>query len=354
MSLETAGLCDSAAISFADAAGYLRRTQISADPGSTFPIEPPIAVDEQSRMSRQGRLRLWAARCLAAPRQFAQLSEAAGLAALFTAFGWLPVDWASALGGGIGRTIGPRLGLSRRALRRLASAMPENDDAQNRRILREMWDNLGRAVAEYPHLHRICDAAAGRVEIVNGETLTGFMKGDRPAIFFGGHFGNWEVGPATIHRLLGPSLLSVYRAANNPWVDRLLRRGLPARQAVAKGAEGGRELLRHLRQGGHVAMLVDQKQNDGIAVPFFGRDAMTAPAIARLGLRFHCPVVPVRTERLDGARFRFTVLPPIELADTGDPTTDVPAAMARINAIIEQWVRARPGQWLWLHRRWPD
>ncbi len=101
-------------------------------------------------------------------------------------------------------------------------------------------------------------------------------------------------------------------------------------------------------------MLVDQKQNDGIPVPFFGRDAMTAPAIGRLALRFNCPVVPIRTERLDGARFRFTVLPPIELAPTGDGAFDVAAAMARINALIEEWVRARPGQWLWLHRRWPD
>lgn len=334
--------------------GIFGRACVPSDSGSIFPIEPPITIDEQSRISRQGRLSFWAARCRAAAAHLAQMAEAAALAGLFCAFGCLPVDRASALGGAIGRAVGPRLGLSRRTLRRVAAAMPENEDTENRRILREMWDNLGRAVAEYPHLGRICDPAGGRVEIVNGEILTGIMAGDRAAIFFGGHFGNWEVGPATIHRLLGASLLSVYRAANNPRVDRLLRRGLPSRQAVAKGAEGGRELLRHLRQGGHVAMLVDQKQNDGIAVPFFGRDAMTAPAIARLALRFNCPIVPVRTERLDGARFRFTVLPPIELFDTGDVAADVPAAMMRINAVIEAWVRARPGQWLWLHRRWPD
>ena len=93
--------------------------------------------------------------------------------------------------------------------------------------------------------------------------------------------------------------------------------------------------------------------NDGIAVPFFGRDAMTAPALARLGLRFRCPIVPIRTERLDGARFRFTVLPPLEMADTGDQAADVLTTMTRVNATIESWVRARPEQWLWLHRRWP-
>ena len=147
-------------------------------------------------------------------------------------------------------------------------------------------------------------------------------------------------------------MLSVYRAANNPWVDRLMRRFHGIRRAVPKGSAGGRELVRHLRRGGSIAMLVDQKQNDGIAVPFFGRNAMTAPAIARLGYRFGCPLVPVRVERLNGARFRCTVMAPIELTETGDATTDVLATMASVNAVLEGWIRARPEQWLWVHARW--
>jgi KDO2-lipid IV(A) lauroyltransferase len=282
------------------------------------------------------------------------LAEAAALVAVMSVFAALPVDWASAIGGAIGRVVGPHLGLSRRALGNLRRALPENDDVENLRILRGMWDNLGRAVAEQPHLDWICGAKSGRVEIVNGQAVTDLLAGGRPCIAFGGHFGNWEVGPSMIHRLMGASLLSIYRAANNPWVDRLMRRRFRSRQTAAKGADGGRELLRHLRHGGNVAMLVDQKFNDGVGVPFFGQNAMTAPAIARLGLRFGCPIVPVRVERLRGARFRFTVLPPLELIDSGDGTADVLAAMTRINGVIEQWVRARPEQWLWLHRRWPD
>ena len=304
--------------------------------------------------SRLASLSLWIAGFCRVRRQAAHLSEATALLVVMMVFACLRVDWASTLGGYIGRTIGPRLGVSRCALRNLRCAMPENSEGENRRILRGMWDNLGRAVAEYPHLARICAAASGRVEIVNGEAVMDLLTDDRPAIVFGGHFGNWEVGPSTIHRLMGPSLLSVYRAANNPWVNWLLRHQLRSRHAVAKGAEGGRELLRHLRRGGHIAMLVDQKQNDGIAVPFFGRDAMTAPAIARLSLHFDCPIVPIRVERLVGARFRFTVMPAVEVVDTGDTAVDVLATMTCVNAVIEGWVRARPEQWLWLHRRWPD
>ena len=287
-------------------------------------------------------------------RHLAQGGEAVALVAAMAFFACLPVDHASAVGGFLGRAIGPRLRATRVALRNLRRAMPENGDADNRRIVRDMWDNLGRALAEHPHLGRICAEGAGRVEIVNGEAIAAAQAKDRPTLFFGGHFANWEVGPTTIHRLMGSALLSVYRAANNPWVDRLQRRGLRARQAVAKGASGGRELIRHLRGGGHVAMLVDQKLNDGIAVPFFGRDAMTAPAIAKLARQFAGPIVPVHVERLSGAHFRFTVEPALAVPNTGDAAADVHAAMIRVNAVIEKWVRARPEQWLWLHRRWPD
>jgi len=296
----------------------------------------------------------WIAGLRLVGRHIADGGEAAALIAVMAVFACLPVAWASAVGGFIGRSIGPRLRASRVALRNLRRALPDNTDAENRRILGGMWDNLGRAVAEHPHLRRLCAEGSGRVEIVNGEAIGALLAGGIPALLFGGHFANWEVGPTTIHRMMGSALLSVYRAANNPWVDRLQRRGLKARQAVAKGAPGGRELIRHLRRGGHVAMLVDQKLNDGIAVPFFGRDAMTAPAIARLALQFACPIVPVRVERLAGARFRFTVEPPLAVFDTGDAAADVHTAMTRVNAVIEAWARARPEQWLWLHRRWPD
>jgi Kdo2-lipid IVA lauroyltransferase/acyltransferase len=130
------------------------------------------------------------------------LVEAALLLLLVILFAALPVDCASRFGGWIGRFIGPRLGISRRALRNLARAMPENDAARNRRILRDMWDNLGRAIAEHPHLARICDPTSDRVEIVNAAAIDQLMASGGPALLFGGHFANWEVTASTAHRVM--------------------------------------------------------------------------------------------------------------------------------------------------------
>jgi KDO2-lipid IV(A) lauroyltransferase len=94
--------------------------------------------------------------------------------------------------------------------------------------------------------------------------------------------------------------------------------------------------------------------NDGIAVPFFGRDAMTAPALARLALRYDCPVIPTRLERIGGCRFRLTFHAPLVVETSGDRRRDVASIMTEVNRRIEGWIRDRPGQWLWLHRRWPE
>jgi Kdo2-lipid IVA lauroyltransferase/acyltransferase len=273
----------------------------------------------------------------------------------------LPIDTASALGGAIARSIGPRLGLTRRARKNLGRAFPELDPAAIERLVREMWDNLGRVAAELPHLPRmkVFDndpvADVPRVEVIGREHLDNALARGKPIIFFTAHIGNWEVAPLASLRC-GLPLHVVYRSANNRWADRLFLAG--RRDVVGgmipKGAEGARRMLKAVQDGKPLGMLVDQKMNDGIAVPFFGREAMTAPALAQLALRYGCTVLPGWVERLEGAHFRATVEPPLPVPSTGDRHADILTLMTTVNARIEAWIRQRPGQWLWLHKRWPD
>jgi Kdo2-lipid IVA lauroyltransferase/acyltransferase len=278
--------------------------------------------------------------------------EACGVYAVWTLFAALPLDAASALGGWVARSLGPALKVSRRARRNLRRAFPEMDEATVERTLLQVWDNVGRVVAEFPHLQRI---AAERLDIIGGDHVTALRDDGRPGFVISAHYGCWELSGPIAFRL-GLPVHVVYRAANNPWVEKLFRkgRGIAAEGFIPKGAEGARKLVDVLRHGGHLGMLVDQKMNDGIAVPFMGRDAMSAPAIARLALKFDCPIVAGRVERLGGAHFRVTLEPPIPLPDSGDRQQDVYDLMVVINATVERWVRADPGQWLWLHNRWPD
>ncbi|MBV9199987.1 MAG: lauroyl acyltransferase, partial [Alphaproteobacteria bacterium] len=54
------------------------------------------------------------------------------------------------------------------------------------------------------------------------------------------------------------------------------------------------------------------------------------------------------------ARFRLTVFPPLPLPRSGDHHADVAALMTQVNQTLEEWIRDRPAEWFWLHRRWSD
>lgn len=277
---------------------------------------------------------------------------------LFQLFALLPLDVASAVGGWLGRTLGPKLGVRKIARRNLVAAFPDKSPAEIDAIMAEMWDNLGRVMAEFPHIGRMDIYGDPRFEISGIEHADAMRDDGKPGIFLTPHLGNWELSAhAVIQR--GPwttPLAIVYRAANDPaaeWLLRYGRRGLKA-EMIAKGTAGARRIVEVLRAGGHIGMLPDQKMNDGISVSFFGRPAMTAPAIAQLALKYGCYILPGYVERVKGAHFRLHILPPIPLPDSGDRKADIVALTADINRRMEEWIRRHPGQWLWVHRRWPD
>jgi len=290
-------------------------------------------------------------------KRIRHLVEGVGALIGYGLFGLLPVRAASAVGGFLAHTIGPSLGVSNRARRNLRRAMPDLSEPEIERIVRGMWDNLGRVIAEYPHLGKFkCFVPDGYVEtrgVIRRLKDTPPAAGER-YIFFTAHYGNWEIAPLAVHQA-GVKSTVIYRAANNPIVDRLLLhiRRNSGTELIAKGA-AGRRAVAAMHKGFHLCLLVDQKMNTGIAAPFFGRPAMTENVSARMALRYNCHVVPVRVERLKGVKFRLTFEEPMELHRTGDDEADALALTTRINARVEAWIRERPEHWFWLHRRWMD
>ena len=276
--------------------------------------------------------------------------------ALFRALG--PVT-ASNLGGWVARMVGPILPVSRVAETNLILALPELDSAGRRRVVRGAWENLGRTVAEFPHLATLREgtSAGPGWDAVGTEHLASLVAQGGPGIFFSGHIGNWEMLPIAC-AANGVPLASMFRAAANPEVDALiqaLRRQTMAAEMpmFPKGAVGARQAVGHLRSGGFLGLLMDQKMNDGIEARLFGHPAMTAPALALLALRFRCPVIPGYVQRVGPARFRLVCEPPVALPDSGNSRADIQAMTQAVNDCLERWIRQRPESWLWMHRRWP-
>jgi KDO2-lipid IV(A) lauroyltransferase len=266
----------------------------------------------------------------------------------------LGVDRASAFGGWLGRTVGPVSSAHKVATRNLKLAFPDKDEAWRAALLTAQWDSLGRTFAEFPLMDRILPST-GRVEVVNQERLFQIAADEVPVVFVSGHLSNWEVMPAAIVDS-GVTCEMSYRAANNPYVDDRIKASrfrYGVRLFAPKGGDGARELLEAMKRGVSVALMNDQKFNNGVEGVFFGHPVRTAPGPSRLAIRFGTVLQPMSVQRIKGARFRAVVHDPIHLPNTGDRTADIKAGVELVNAFMEDRIRERPEDWFWVHRRWP-
>lgn len=290
-------------------------------------------------------------------RRLRRRTEARLMRILLSGLRLLSIDRASGIGGAIGRTIGPRLGVTRRAKQNLRACFNEKNESEIEQIIRAMWDNLGRTICEYAHLTSFRFYTPDSRVIVHGiEHIDSAIGAGKGAIFVSGHFANWELLTAGLVQR-GLPVMTVYRAASNPLADEIiteLRRDLGMLHQAPKGPAGARMLLSWMNERKYVAMLSDQKMNDGVEAPFFGRPAMCPPAAAQLARRFGCPIIFSSIRRTTGAHFIIEVQEPFYVAQTNNRAGDILTGVNEINRRLEQFIRAHPSQWLWLHRRWPD
>ncbi|WP_425984871.1 lysophospholipid acyltransferase family protein [Brevundimonas sp. TWP1-2-1b1] len=280
--------------------------------------------------------------------------EALAFQALFGFLRLLGVEGASGLGGWLLRTLGPLTGTQKTVMRNLRIAFPDMEAAEREALALAQWDQTGRTFAELAVMDRLTPEG-GRVEVVGMERLHALRDSGRPAVLISGHLANFEVMAAVIMASGVPCQVT-YRAANNPYVDALIRQSRERygiRLFAPKG-DGTRELMAGMKRGDSIALLVDQKYNQGPEVEFFGQPVNASPGAARLALKFDTVMLPLSVVRLPGVRFRVTAHEPIVVSQSQDKAADTLAGIQAANRFVEDRVRERPVDWFWVHKRWPD
>ncbi|WP_292080312.1 MULTISPECIES: lysophospholipid acyltransferase family protein [Brevundimonas] len=280
--------------------------------------------------------------------------EAFGFQALFGFLRLLGVERASGLGGWLLRTLGPLTGTQRTVMRNMRIAFPDMPADEREALALAQWDQTGRTFAELAVMDHLTPEG-GRVEVVGMERLHALRDSGKPAVLISGHLANFEVMAAVIMASGVPCQVT-YRAANNPYVDALIRQSRERygiRLFAPKG-DGTRELMAGMKRGDSIALLVDQKYNQGPEVEFFGQPVNASPGAARLALKFDTVMLPLSVVRLPGVRFRVTAHEPIVVNQSEDKAADTLAGIQAANRFVEDRVREHPVDWFWVHKRWPD
>lgn len=172
---------------------------------------------------------------------------------------------------------------------------------------------------------------------------------DQAVLLISAHFGNWELAP----RIFLEEKLNVrcvYRPLNNPYVNKLIIRNriTPDSGLIPKGTVGVKSIIKYLRDGVSIGMLVDQRHDDGEIVRFFGHDVRTTMLPANIALKYNVPIVMLRIERNIQDDSCYDVHFSELLYDLHDQPL---AIMQKIYGEFETWIKQSPDQYFWAHRR---
>jgi KDO2-lipid IV(A) lauroyltransferase len=227
--------------------------------------------------------------------------------------------------------------------------------AEKARIARASFAHLGLLLCDSLAFSRIDPGHLETIAQYEGlEHLREAYARGKGVFVFSGHYGNWEM-VALLQGYLGLPLAMVTRPLDNPYLEKKLHRyrTLSGNRVIHKRG-AAREILRAIRQGWGVAIVIDQnvRGEDGIFVDFFGIPASTTPALATLALKTDAPIIPVFGIPLPDGRYRIRYLPELEFRRTGDTKRDIPELTQACTRIIEEQVRREPEYWVWMHRRW--
>ena len=255
------------------------------------------------------------------------------------------------------RLIGPRTKFNKRAEVNLKYIWPNLKKNEINGICIKMWENLGKNLGEFSFLHRYDPIKCENTKIEGFKYAKSLVlenkKKNKGIIFFSAHFGNWEIGPYIINKL-NTELMGIYRKSNNFYLDKIIQKYRNKKTSyVPKGDLGAKKSFLWLRKGKGLALLMDQKLNEGININFLGKPSKTATAIAELALRMDLDIVPIKLLRTPNNGHKITFFKKVSYANKKlTHNQKVKFILETINNHLGSWIKEDPEQWLWIHRRW--
>ncbi|SLN45428.1 Lipid A biosynthesis lauroyl acyltransferase [Aquimixticola soesokkakensis] len=256
-----------------------------------------------------------------------------------------------AMGWVMAHLVSPLAGYRARIRDNLAYVLPELPATQARALMRKVPDNVGRTLIEIysgpEFINRIKDIP---LKGEGAQALQEAYAAQRPVVLVTGHFGNYDVARGALVAR-GYPVGGIYNpmknaAFNTHYVRAIETIGTPL---FARGRRGMGGMLKHLKGGGMIGIVVDQYVNKGALLRYFDKPARTALSAAELALKFDALLIPIYGIRqANGLDFDIRVEAPI-------PASDAQTMTQALNDSLEALTRRHMDQWFWIHRRWkPD
>jgi len=262
--------------------------------------------------------------------------------------------YSTILSGKIFELIGPIFRSNKISSSNLSLALPELDETEKNKIIKKMWNNYGKILADYVFIknYRNSKNFSDKIIIKNHFELENIKKNSKPVIFISGHFNNFELMAMHLEKS-GIDLAAIYRPLNNIFLNPIMehiRKNYICKKQVKKGISGTKELLKYFKNGTSIALMIDQRVSEGIYSKFFNKEALTTTIPAQFVKKFKAKIVPIYIERNLEDNFTIEINKCIEFPDNDS----IESITLKLNEILEKMILRNPDQWIWTHNRWKN
>ena len=267
---------------------------------------------------------------------------------LFLLFKILGYEKSSNLGSIIGKYIGTIFRSKKLIIKNLIKA---GINKNLNKIATNVLGNYGRIFAEYIHLKNFKNNKLKKYISIEGiEHLENIKKNKKKVVFVSGHFNNFELMAMQIENV-GIECAALYRPLNNQFLNKLMeeiRTRDICKTQIKKGRAGTREIIKNLKQGKSIALMIDQRVREGEKIKFFNNLATTTTIPAQLIKKYSCELVPIYIERNRKNYFKMYVSRPIKIKKN----KTIKEITLFLNVILEKMILRNVDQWIWSHDRW--
>ena len=264
----------------------------------------------------------------------------------------LPLEWSLAVHRLYGRAMSSLARRQRHIAKcNLELCFPSLTPAERESLLKCHFESMGMSIAEVAFAWFAPDRRnRGRFTVRGLEHVTNALAQGRGAILCTGHFTTLEICGRPL-KLALPRFTVMFSRRSNALLDEVQKRGRLRLAHEAIPSDNVRALLRALKRNAAVWYAPDQMHSLGALVPFFGEPAMTSLATSKLARLSGAPVVPFSYRRTDArGHYELEFHAPLRELPTADALADTRALVRR----LEEFIRAAPEQYQWLHRRFKD
>ena len=281
-------------------------------------------------------------------KNFYHLTQYVLIIFLFILFRIIGFKASSNFGFFIGKYLGP---LFRSKLSIINNLKKAQINGNYKQIATNVLGNYGRIFAEYVHLKNFKnDKLNNHISIEGREYLEKIKNNKKSVVFISGHFNNFELMAMQIDKA-EVDCAAIYRPLNNPYLNKIMekiRKRDICKKQIKKGRSGTREIIKLLKKGTSIALMVDQRVREGEKALFFKHLATSTTIPAQLIKKYNCDLVPIYIERKNKFDFKMYVSKPIKInknKSSGEITLF-------INKILEKMIIKNVDQWIWTHDRW--